>query len=118
MCATGSAGPRPRFPAACRPVRGGRQFVSLPLRESVMSRPALLLGLIAAVLPLACNKTAPNARPASAAVEADEKAYDPVQLLNNLKANNADKRRRALEMTREMDEAGQDVVPTLLEALK
>jgi HEAT repeat protein len=87
-----------------------------------MSRPALLLGLILAALPVACNKTAPNAKPASTSTAAGpataEKAYDPVQLLANLKGNNAEKRHRAIEMTREMDEAGQDVVPTLLDALK
>jgi HEAT repeat protein len=87
-----------------------------------MSRPALLLALIFAALPAACKKTAPNAKPAASSTAAEpstvEKAYDLVQLLNNLKGNNAEKRRRAIEMTREMDEAGQDVVPTLLDALK
>src|SRR6478609_3361688 len=88
--------------------------------ESLMPRPALLLGLALAAFPTACHKSAPQAGPATAttAGTAKEKAYDPVQLLAHLKATTPEKRRRALEMTREMDEAGQDVVPTLLDALK
>ena len=86
-----------------------------------MSRPVLLLAALA-VLPAACNKAGPNAGPAAATtaagVAAREKAYDPVQLANNLKATSPDRRRRAIEMAREMDEAGQDPIPTLLDALK
>ena len=84
-----------------------------------MRRPALLLVALA-VLP-ACNKAGPNAGPAattSGGLATRDKAYDPVQLTNNLKGTTPEKRRRAIEMAREMDEAGQDVVPTLLDALK
>lgn len=87
-----------------------------------MPRPALLVAAALAILPLACKKTNSPAGPAATTSAAgpavQEKAYDPVQLLANLKANSPEKRRRAIEMTREMDEAGQDVVPTLLDALK
>src|SRR4051812_27263277 len=94
-------------------------IASPPRREIVMRRPAFLLVALAA-LPIACNRSAPQAGPTTAttAGPAKEKAYDPVQLMAHLKATTPEKRRRALEMTREMDEAGQDVVPTLLDALK
>jgi HEAT repeat protein len=86
-----------------------------------MRRPALLFGLVLAVVPSACNKSAPKAGPpstADAGPAVKEKAYDTVQLLTNLKGTTSDQRRRALEITVEMDEAGQDVIPMLLDALK
>lgn len=85
-----------------------------------MRIPALFVALVA-VCPLACNKTGPKAGPAattSAGLATDEKAYDPAQLASALKGTTAERRRRALEMVREMEEAGQDVIPTLLDALK
>jgi HEAT repeat protein len=88
-----------------------------------MPRPAIFLGLAVALLASACNKSAPKAGLATSGTTAasaggGSKAYDPQQLASRLKQNTPESRRRAMEMTREMEEAGQDPVPTLLDALK
>ena len=84
-----------------------------------MRRPALLLGIVLAALPAACNKSAPKS---GSAVAAPAVRQDPVHdssgLLVTLKATSPEKRARAISMAREMDEQGQDPVPVLLEALK
>ena len=86
-----------------------------------MRRPALLLGLALAAAPVACNKSATKARAGR------HRAGRPGRRGTGLRPGPAPRqserhlgksRRRAIEMTVEMDEAGQDVIPTLLAALK
>lgn len=84
-------------------------------------RPSLLVLAFVAAVPVACNKSAPRAGVAVATTPgapATTRAYDPAQLANRLKANTPENCHRALEMVREMEAAGQDPVPTLLDALQ
>jgi HEAT repeat protein len=87
-----------------------------------MRRPALLVGLILAALPIACKKSSGPAGPAAttttAALADKSPTHDPSGLLAALRAPSQEKRSRAIHMAKEMDEQGNDPIPVLLEALK
>jgi HEAT repeat protein len=86
-----------------------------------MRRFALIVSLVLAALPIACNKSGP-AQPAATTTTAapanKSPANDPSGLLVALKAPSQERRSRAIQMAREMDEQGNDPIPVLLEALK
>ncbi len=95
-----------------------------PLTGCVIMRrvfSALALGAFLAILSTACNKTQPQggASATTAAPAIDKHAeYDLTRLAAELKSNSPERRSKAIQMAATLDAEGEDVVPTLLNALK
>lgn len=81
------------------------------------------LGIALAIVSGACNKSAPQGGSPSGSTKAGvavnkQAQYDVSRLAAELKANSPERRTKAIQMAMEFDGQGEDVIPTLLEALK
>jgi HEAT repeat protein len=85
-------------------------------------RPVLWFGFVLALLPLGCNKS--NQKSGSGSTTAAglatnrQAAYDLSRLAAELKSTSPQRRTEAIQKAAELDEEGEDVIPTLLAALK
>ena len=79
------------------------------------------LGVVLAIVSTACNKSSPSgAGTTDSAAPADDMhaEYDLSRLAAELKSTSPERRSKAIQMAGELDAQGEDVVPTLLNALK
>jgi HEAT repeat protein len=82
----------------------------------------LWLILVLAAVPLACNKTSQKGGSGSSTTAGpaanQQSAYDLSRLAAELKSTSPSRRTEAIQKAAELDEEGEDVIPTLLAALK
>jgi HEAT repeat protein len=86
------------------------------------ARPVLLLFFLA-LLPIACNKSSPHGGSTSSSTAIGpavnkQTQYDLSRLAAEVKSTSPERRTKAIQMAAELDGQGEDVIPTLLDALK